>query len=135
MRKFPVELKMYDTTYGTDIPSEQLFLLYFDSVVSKETGKEYYNPFVFTHLTENGFEIECRNVRNRRHDTYNDNLFINKGKQIMIKVSSCSEKDPDLYQIEYFYNIKRGKRDEQFSFLDLKKYEKNNPFFLSNIPK
>jgi hypothetical protein len=124
MRKFPVELKMYETTYGTDIPSEQLFLLYFDSVVSKETGKEYYNPFVFTHFTENGFEVECRNVRNRRHDTYNDNLLIHKGKEIMVKISSCSEKDPDLYQIEFFYNIKKGKRDEQFSFLDLKKYEK-----------
>lgn len=124
MRKFPHDLKLYDTTYGTDIPSEQLFVFYFDAIVSKEMGKEYYNPFVFTYLIENGFVCECRNIRNRRQDTFNDNLLIHHDKQIMIKISSCSEKDPDLYQIEYFYNIKNGKKIDQFSFLDLKNYEK-----------
>ena len=123
MRKFPINLKVYDTTYGSDIPTEQVFLLYFDAIVSKNAGREHYGSSIFEHLTENGFILECSNNRTRRNDIVSDNLLINHKKQIMIKAVNCSEKDPNLYQIEFYYNVKNGKKEEQFNFLDLKKYE------------
>jgi hypothetical protein len=51
--KLPHNFVVYETSYGNDIPCEQLFLTHFDAVPSKFANKTMYDPKIIDYLKEN----------------------------------------------------------------------------------
>jgi hypothetical protein len=123
-RIFPEDLYLYESSYGSDQPTEQLFLFYFDSIVSKEVGRELYTPKLFDYLTENGFILDCKVIRNRKHDMQKDFVYVNKQKHIIIKASGMTERDANLFMVEFLYDIKKGELSTQLDFLEIKKFQR-----------
>jgi hypothetical protein len=123
-RIFPEDLYLYESSYGSDQPTDQLFLFYFDSVVSKESGRELYTSDLFQFLIENNFVLDLKVIRNRRHDMQKDFVYVNKEKCLMVKASGMTERDANLYVVEFLYDIKRGELQKQLDFTEIKKFQK-----------
>lgn len=124
-RTFPDSLMLYEKSYGNDQPTEQLFLFYFDSVVSRYTTKQYYSAGVLLYLEQNDFQLESKLCRERRESDEYHYVYVNKQKHIIIVASSNSAVDGNLYILEFFYNIKLGELETQLNLKELKKYKKD----------
>jgi hypothetical protein len=122
MSIFPPTYPIYDSVYGADMPTEQLFVLFFDSLPSKQTDSKYYDPEIEKHFKEIGFVEEMRiNATNRRFEIGSQTMFINREKQIILRITGhVNKKKDNLVNVEFFYNIKRGELNTQ---LDLTQIE------------
>lgn len=123
-RTFPDSLMLYEKSYGNDQPTEQLFLFYFDSVVSRHTTKQYYSAGVLLSIEQMGFELESKLCKERRESDEYHYVYVNKKKHLIICASSNSAIDGNLFTLEFFYNIKLGEIETQLDLKELKKYKK-----------
>jgi ATPase family associated with various cellular activities (AAA) len=123
----PKDYPLYETVYGSEIPTEQYFVILFDKLPSKYVNNLFYDPKIIEEvLLNDGFvqEIEIFSS-NRRYDLSAQSLYVNKVKQIMVRVYGNTSKDKDpLIQLDFAYNIKNGKLDTQFSMDKLKGFER-----------
>ena len=54
-KTLPTSYPLYETSYGNDIPAEQLFVVKFDSIPSKHNDNTSYSQDVIPYLKEQGF--------------------------------------------------------------------------------
>jgi hypothetical protein len=122
---FSTSYPMYDTVYGTEIPTEQYFVVKFDALPSKHLNNLSYDPSIVLELLKDGYVEETKIfASNRRFDLSSQSLFVNDKKEIMIRVYGNIVKDKDnLVQLDIIYNFKKGDIDSQMT-IDLKKYER-----------
>ena len=59
MRKLPDTYPLYDTVYGSEIPSEQFFVHIFDLIPSKRVTQQDYDETIIDFFKEDGFVEEC----------------------------------------------------------------------------
>ena len=118
MSIFPSNYPIYDSVYGADMPTEQLFVLFFDSLPSKQTDSKYYDPTIEIYFKEIGFIEEMRiNATNRRFEIGSQTMFINREKQIILRITGhVNKKKDNLVNVEFFYNIKCGELNTQLDF-------------------
>ena len=119
MTKFPSSYPIYDSVYGSDMPTEQLFVLFFDSLPSKHTDSKYYDPEIEKYFKGIGFVEEMRiNATNRRFEIGSQTMLINYEKQIVLRITGhVNKKKDNLVNVEFFYNIKGGELNTQLDFL------------------
>ena len=125
-KQLPFNYPLYDTVYGSEMPLEQYFIILFDILPSKYVNNLFYDPSLTNVLEKNGFE-QVNNVysSNRRFDLSSQSLYLNKDKQMLIRVYGNIHKDKDnLIQLDIAYNLKFGNFEKQLEFLDLKKLER-----------
>ncbi len=123
----PENYPLYDTVYGSEVPTEQYYVILFDKLPSKFVNNLNYDPYIKTHFIENeGFLEECNIFSsNRRYDLSSQSLFVNKEKQIMIRITGNVTKDKDpLVQLDIVYDIKNGKLEEQLKLDEIKSFER-----------
>ena len=126
-RILPESYPLYDTVYGSEVPTEQYYVILFDKLPSKFVNNLSYDPSIKTHFIENeGFLEECNIFSsNRRYDLSSQSLFVNKEKQIMIRITGNVTKDKDpLVQLDIVYDIKNGKLEEQLKLDEIKSFER-----------
>jgi hypothetical protein len=126
-RILPENYPLYDTVYGSEVPTEQYYVILFDKLPSKFVNNLSYDPSIKTHFLENeGFLEECNIFSsNRRYDLSSQSLFVNKEKQIMIRITGNVTKDKDpLVQLDIVYDIKNGKLEEQLKLDEIKSFER-----------
>ena len=126
-RILPENYPLYDTVYGSEVPTEQYYVILFDKLPSKFVNNLSYDPSVKTHFIEiEGFLEECNIFSsNRRYDLSSQSLFVNKEKQIMIRITGNVTKDKDpLVQLDIVYDIKNGKLEEQLKLDEIKSFER-----------
>jgi energy-coupling factor transporter ATP-binding protein EcfA2 len=126
-RILPENYPLYDTVYGSEVPTEQYYVILFDKLPSKFVNNLSYDPSIKTHFIENeGFLEECNIFSsNRRYDLSSQSLFVNKEKQIMIRITGNVTKDKDpLVQLDIVYDIKNGKLEEQLKLDEIKSFER-----------
>jgi hypothetical protein len=118
MSIFPSTYPIYDSVYGADMPTEQLFVLFFDSLPSKHTDSKYYDPTIEIHFKELGFIEEMRiNATNKRFEIGSQTMFINREKKIILRITGhVNKKKDNLVNVEFFYNIKGGELNTQLDF-------------------
>ncbi len=124
----PKDYPLYETVYGSEIPTEQYFVILFDKMPSKYVNNLFYDPKVIDEvLLNDGFEQEIEIFSsNRRYDLSAQSLYVNKVKQVMVRVYGNTSKDKDpLIQLDFAYNIKNGKLDMQFPIDKLKGFERS----------
>jgi hypothetical protein len=124
-KNIPNGYPIYDTIYGTEIPSEQYFVIKFDTLPSKFINIVSYDPTIIDYLKENGFQVIQHIVTtNRRYEQTNQYLLINEIGGMIIRVYANKEKGNNLLQLDFIYDYKKGSIEEQIDFNKLKKFEK-----------
>jgi hypothetical protein len=121
MEKFlPQYYAIYDTVYGSETPTEQYYTIKYDKLPSKFLdGGTFYDPKVIDELKNLGFVEETRcNIKNKRHDSSLQSLFVDDSKGIIIRVYSNNnntnkKSKDDLLLLDFSYDIKRGELKEQ----------------------
>lgn len=123
----PSEYPLYDTVYGSEIPTEQYFVILFNKLPSKFVNNIFYDPKITKHfLEELGFKQEVDIFSsNRRYDLSAQSLFVNRDKKLMIRVYGNTSKDKDpLVQLDIAYDITIGKLSDQLPLEDIKTFER-----------
>jgi hypothetical protein len=129
-RILPTNYPLYDTVYGSEVPSEQYYIINFDLIPSKFIdSSKHYDPTISDELINMGFVEESRVlVNNRRHDSSSQSLFINKTSGILIRVynnsNGPSKSKTDLLQIEFIYDIRKGELKEQIDLSKIESYSR-----------
>lgn len=127
MRKLlPNNYPMYDTVYGNDIPSDQYFVIKYDTISSKFGCVSDYDINIINYFISEGFKIESSiSLMNKRQESRSELLLVNDKKHIMVRVSNNYDKSKsDLIQIDITYDIKRGEIEKQLDFKKIKEFEK-----------
>lgn len=126
-RNLKLPFALYDTGYGTEHPSSQLFVFLYGELPSKLTNmRKSYDPSILEYLKENGFEEESKIYSNsRRYDLTSQSLLINDSKEIFIELQySLDTTKNNLAQIDIFYNLKNGELESQMNLNELTKFER-----------
>lgn len=126
MKKLQTGYPLYDTVYGSEIPSEQYYVVLFDTLPSKYVNNLSYDPTVNEYLIELGFKkINHVFSSNRRFDLASQSLYVNEETQILIRVYGNVQKDKDnLVQLDVAYNLERGEIETQLDFPKFKTFER-----------
>ena len=83
-RVIPNGYPLYDTVYGGEVPSEQYFIILFDTLPSKYSDSLFYDPTIEEYFISEGFVLENKvNQINRRYDTAVVSLLVNVEKKCM----------------------------------------------------
>jgi hypothetical protein len=123
----PKNYPLYDTVYGSEIPTEQYFVILFDKLPSKFVNNLFYDPKIMDYIITNGDFKEEVDIfsSNRRYDLSAQSLFVNYDKKIMIRVYGNTSKDKDpLVQLDIVYDITNGKLVEQLDLNNIKTFER-----------
>lgn len=123
----PNSYPLYDTVYGSEVPTEQYYVIIFDKLPSKFVNNLNYDPTIVDYFIKNEGFIEESNIysSNRRYDLSSQSLLVNKEKEMMIRISGNVTKDKDpLVQLDIVYDIRKGKLDEQLKMVEIKDFER-----------
>jgi len=126
-RTLPDNYPLYDTVYGSEVPTEQYYVVLFDLLPSKYVNTSNYDPTIIDFFTSVGF-VEETNIfsSNRRYDLSSQSLYINNDLKMMIRISGNTNKIKDnLVQLDIVYNIKNGILGDQLDLNKIKEYEKH----------
>lgn len=123
-RKYPENYILYDTSYGNEIPSEQVYLSRFDSLPSKHVENQYYDSSIIDYFIEQGFVEDVRISTNiRKFDTSTQSLYTNESKQLMVRVNSTTNSLKNtLVMLEFTYSITNGEIINQLDFEKIKSF-------------
>jgi len=125
-RKLPENYPMYDTVYGSEVPTEQYYVVLFDRLPSKYVNTSNYDPTINEFLTSLGF-IEEINIfsSNRRYDLSSQSLYVNFDLKIMVRISGNTNKTKDnLVQLDIVYDISQGPLSKQLDLDKIKTFER-----------
>jgi energy-coupling factor transporter ATP-binding protein EcfA2 len=117
---------LYEGVYGTEIPTEQYYVINFDTLPSKFLNNLFYDYSINEYLIDEGFKKECTVfVKNRRLESNEQSLYVHIDKKISIRTYRSNDVSKNNYiQIEILYDVKLGKIEEQLDFVELKKLER-----------
>jgi energy-coupling factor transporter ATP-binding protein EcfA2 len=121
----PQNYSVYETTYGTDVPLEQLYAHNYNNLPSKFSENKKYDIGIFNFLNNSSY-VEINRITNRRrHDDVFKYLFINSDKKMFICLSHNKLEDKtDNLNLEFYYDITLGELETQFNFEEIKQFEK-----------
>lgn len=122
-KKLPTAYPLYETSYGHDIPVEQLFLIKFDRLPSKSNNNNSYAYEILSYLTTQGFEEINRVHTSRRGEKSSESLYMNKDKFIFIKIRDNDKKNNHV-QLEFVFDISLGELETQLDFEMIKTFER-----------
>jgi hypothetical protein len=123
----PKDYPLYDTVYGTEIPTEQYFVICYGKLPSKFVKHLLYDPKVLEFLVEKLGFVEEVNIysSNKRYDLSSQSLYVNHEKQIMIRIAGNVVKDKDpLIQLDFVYDFKNGEIGTQLPLDEIKTFER-----------
>ena len=126
-KNLPSGYPLYETVYGSEIPTEQYYLIKFDKLPSKfaDIGMMY-KPSVSESILKLGFnEVNRVVIRGRSHDSSTQSLFINDVLGIFIRVykNNRGQKETKEVQLEITYDISKGDIKDQLDFSFFKDYQ------------
>jgi hypothetical protein len=126
MRKLPTSYPMFDLPYGSEIPTEQYYVVLYDAVPSKYVDTSlHYDEKITEYFKSLGFELNVKLFsNNRRHDQQSTFLLIENEKQIFVRVIENTNKKDTLVQLEFMYQIKNGELETQIDFTKIKEFER-----------
>ena len=125
MNNLPKNYFIYETSYGTDIPIEQIYVHVFDTLPSKHSSIKKYSSKIYDYFISNGFEQECEMVtESRRQIKPHNNMFLlHRTTKRGVLLKSTSDKSEDVYEITFYYDFKQNNHNIQFNQEEISKYE------------
>lgn len=125
-RKLSENYPTYDTVYGTEIPTEQYYVILFDRLPSKYSTTSNYDETINKFFISIGFVEEC-NVfsSNKVYDLSSQSLYVNIDLKMMVRISGNVNKKKNSYvKLDIIYDIKQGLLSNQLDLIKIKGFEK-----------
>ncbi len=124
--QYPQHYSLYETSYGNEVPVEQLYLIHFNTIPSKHSYRQTYSHEIIPYFKEHNFTEISRIELSSREMSSSERLFVNYEKKLFIMFShgKTTEKNP-LLTLTFFYDIREGQLDEQMNFNEVNKFAKN----------
>jgi len=119
-KQLPTTYPLYESSYGTDIPAEQLYVVFFNKIPSKFNNNLNYDPEIKNHLIEKGFKEISKINTSRRHDLNSDSLLVNETLQQMVRIRGGNDKKNNLVQADFIYNIQFA----EFDFTEIQNFQR-----------
>ena len=114
-RKLPIDLPFFDSSYDTNFPENQYFMVMFDEIPSKYIGKSLYHRTIIDHLLTKGFNEEWKiETEKIGYNSNNIIILINRRDQILVKINLDVVKKDEAVMIEFSYNLKLGTNIQQY---------------------
>jgi hypothetical protein len=123
-KNIPNGYPIYDTVYGSEIPTEQYYVIKFDSLPSKYIDNISYDPSVAKFLEDKGFNlIQEIYTTNRRYDQSNQTLYVNETLKMLVRVYGSTDKSKNnLVHLDILYDVRNGELKKQIWNDELKEY-------------
>ena len=125
----PNNYSIYDTVYGNEVPTEQLYVIKYDKLPSKFNDMSVlYELEVIDEILKNGFiEFVKINIRSKSYESTTQSFYINDVAKIFIRAykggRGQKESKENYTHLEIAYDISKGDIKEQLDFNIFKKYE------------
>lgn len=116
----PKDYWIYEAPFQTGIPSNQLFVHYFDRLPSKVKLKENFSYEVIDFILTKGYKMYIKTLANvKRKDKKDEEmLFIHETEQIMIEaIYDSNSNDRETLDISIYYNS-LDKKDTDIEIID-----------------
>jgi hypothetical protein len=117
-KKLPSDYLIYETSYGSDIPIEQLFVHYFDELPSKyHNSTKKYSQKLLDFFLSKGYKKESQiSSFGRKYDIESSfTLLVNRDTRTMILLKTFNDKKEPLFEITFYYDITRGEFNTFFN--------------------
>ncbi len=116
-RKLPLTYNLYDAVYESDFPEGQYFVICFDETPSKYAIKHLFDQSIREYFVSLGFtNLWKAEITKRNYSIVHEEIYISQTKQIMIKFDFLGKTEDGLVHIDYLYNLKNGKIQDQLDF-------------------
>jgi SpoVK/Ycf46/Vps4 family AAA+-type ATPase len=119
-KQLPTTYPLYESSYGTDIPAEQLYVVFFNKIPSKFNNNLNYDPEIKNFLIEKGFKEISKINTSRKHDLNSDSLLVNETSQQMVRIRGGNDKKNNLVQADFIYNIQFA----EFDFTEIQNFQR-----------
>jgi len=119
-KQLPTTYPLYESSYGTDIPAEQLYVVFFNKIPSKFNNNLNYDPEIKNFLIEKGFKEISKINTSRRNDLNSDSLLVNETSQQMVRIRGGNDKKNNLVQADFIYNIQFA----EFDFTEIQNFQR-----------
>ena len=126
LKKLPSDYLLYETSYGTDVPIDQLFVHYFDGLPSKyNNAVKKYSPKILDYFLKNGYKKECQiSSFGRRYDVESSYvMLINFETKTIVLLKTFNDKKEPLYELNFYYDITKGEFSYFFNLDKIMEYE------------
>lgn len=133
-RKIPVGLPLYDTMYASDFPTQQYYVVLFDTIPSVHSSHEMFSVDIIKYFEEKlGFleESRVKSVRERGRSHSERSMLVNTEKRMIMTTRLEREKGDGLCSFDVHYDVGFGPIEEQLNFVEINKSKK--PAKKSNI--
>jgi hypothetical protein len=129
MITLPTNYLIYETSYGSEVPINQLFVHLFNHLPSMVRVNRRYKKDVNDFFIENGFilESEIRTFSKKTEKENKEYFFVNLSKNIFIlsKLYVINE-DDECCELFFYYSTKYGTLEKQLDMEEIKKYQIQN---------
>jgi hypothetical protein len=125
-KKLPSDYFLYETSYSSDVPVDQIFVHYFDGLPSKyNNSTKKYSQKVLDYILKKGYKKECQiSAFGRKYDVESSfTMLINKDTRTMVMLKTFNDKKEPLFEITFYYDITRGEFNTFFNMDELLEYE------------
>ncbi len=126
MRKTPDKYFIYETSYGSDIPVNQLFVHTFDELPSVYKSEKIYKSDIKEYFLSIGYEpiTEINSVNKRRvHKPNTEILLFKYESNTAVLLKSKYEKDNLFFETEFYYTLINGSFERNFDFKKILEFE------------
>jgi len=125
-RNTPDNYFIYETSYGTDIPSAQLYVHIFDEVPSSYKTNKTYKKDLIGYLVLEGYKAltEINLTVRRTFDKPNIEIFyVNRKKKTAVLVRAKYEKEESSYDAIFYYTLSNGGFEQNFNIDKVNTFE------------
>lgn len=125
-RNTPDNYFIYETSYGTDIPSSQLYVHIFDEIPSTYKSNKTFKKDLIDYLISEGYKplSEINLVVRRSFDKPNIEVFyINDTKKTGVLIRTKYEKEESSYEALFYYTLSNGSLEKNFDIDKINTFE------------
>ena len=125
-KKLPSDYLLYETSYSSDVPVDQIFVHYFDGLPSKyHNSTKKYSQKVLDFILRKGYKKECQiSSFGRKYDVESSfTMLVNKDTRTIVMLKTFNDKKEPLFEITFYYDITRGEFNTLFNMDELLEYE------------
>ena len=101
-KKLPSDYLLYETSYSSDAPVDQIFVHYFDGLPSKyHNSTKKYSQKVLDFILRKGYKKECQiSSFGRKYDVESSfTMLVNKDTRTMVMLKTFNDKKEPLFEI------------------------------------
>jgi energy-coupling factor transporter ATP-binding protein EcfA2 len=125
-KKLPSDYLLYETTYNSEIPIEQIFVHYFDTLPSNYSNStKKYSQKLLEYFLKKGYEKECQisSFSRRYDDDSSCTMLVNKSNHTIVLLKTSNEKKEPLFRITFYYDLTKGELNTFLNMDELSEYE------------